>query len=140
MRPEQAVPQRDELPVVVVVEQVVVGVVRRAVDDGLQDLGEARLVVVDDESPDDQEREAERKEAAVEGEEVDEDVPGNALGEAIDRMQCVGGKWSCDLPRMVLLVEVLVEEAVVECAVEPVVDEVGKEKQANYFNQRVEGS
>lgn len=103
----QAVPQGEVLPVVVVEEEVVVGVVGGAVDDAGERVGDAVVAVVDGDGPDVDEDVEEQVEDFVEGEEEGVDVVGEALQEAVHRVEGVAGERGGDLPDVVRFVEEL---------------------------------
>lgn len=107
VRASDAVPQSEVLPVVVVEEEVVVGVVGRAVDGGLQEAGDAVVSIVDGHGPDVDEDVQPQVGHLVQGEEERVDVVGQALQEAIHRMEGMTGKGAGDLPGVVGLVEIL---------------------------------
>lgn len=105
----QAVPQGEILTVVVVEEEVVVGVVGRAIDDADQSSGDAIVAVVDGDGPDVNENVKSQVEHLVEGEEEGVDVVGQSLQEAVHRMESVAGKGSGDLPDVVWFVKQLLQ-------------------------------
>lgn len=94
----QAVPQSEVLAVVVVEEDVVVGVVGRAVDDAGQAAGDAVVAVVDGDGPDVDKNVKTQVEQLVQGEEEGVDVVREALHEAVDRVEGVAGEGRGDLP------------------------------------------
>lgn len=101
------VPEGEVLPIVVVKVQVVVSVVSRAVDDVLQEARDAVVTIVNGDGPDiDKDVEAQVGDF-VQGEEEGVDVVGQALHEAIDRVEGVAGEGRRDLPQVVGLVEAL---------------------------------
>lgn len=106
----QAVPQREVLPVVVVEEEVMVGVVGGAVDDAREGVGDAVVAVVDGDGPDVDEDVKEQVENFVEGEEEGVDVVGQPLQEAVHRVEGVAGERGGDLPDVVRFVEKLMED------------------------------
>lgn len=101
----QAVPQREVLAVVVVEEEVVVGVVGRAVDDARQGVGDPVVPVVDGDGPDVDEDVEDQVEHLVQGEEEGVDVVGQPLQEAVHRVEGVAGEGRGDLPQVVRFVE-----------------------------------
>ena len=103
----QPVPQREVLAVVVVEEEVVVGVVGGAVDDLRQGAGDAVVAVVDGDGPDVDEDVEGQVEHLVQGEEEGVDVVGETLHEAVHRVKGVAGKGRGDLPDVVRLVKQL---------------------------------
>lgn len=103
----QSVPQREVLAVVVVEEEVVVGVVGRAVDDADQRAGHPVVAVVDGDGPDVDEDVEGQVEHLVQWEEEGVDVVGEPLHEAVHRVEGVAGKGRWDLPHVVGLVEQL---------------------------------
>lgn len=105
-----AVPQREVLAVVVVEEQVVVGVVGGAVDDAGQGVGHAVVAVVDGDGPDVDEDVERQVEQLVQREQEGVDVVGQALQEAVHRVEGVAGERRRDLPHVVRLVEELRRE------------------------------
>lgn len=109
VRAPQAVPQREVLAVVVVKEEVVVGVVGGAVDDAGQSGGHAVVAVVDRNGPDVDENVEEQVEELVEGEEEGVEVVGEALQEAVHWMEGVAGEGGGDLPNMVWFVKQLMD-------------------------------
>lgn len=100
-----AVPQREVLAVVVVEEEVVVGVVGRAVDDAGQRVGHAVVAVVDGDGPDVDKDVEGQVEHLVQREEEGVDVVGEPLQEAVHRVEGVAGEGRWDLPHVVGLVE-----------------------------------
>lgn len=101
------VPEGEVLPVVVVEVQVVVGVVRRAVDDVPQEARDAVVAIVNGDGPDvDEDVEAQVGDF-VQGEEEGVDMVGQALHEAIDGVESMAGKRRRNLPEVVGLVEAL---------------------------------
>lgn len=106
----QAVPQCEVLAVVVVEEEVVVRVVRRAVDDARQHVWDPIVAVVNGDGPDVDENVQGQVEHLVEGEEERVDVVRESLQEAVDWMEGVAGKGSGDLPQVVWLVKQLQRE------------------------------
>lgn len=105
----QAVPQCEVLAVVVVEEEVVVGVVGRAVDDVRQAGGDAIVAVVNGDGPDVDEDVQGQVEHLVEGEEEGVDVVREPLQEAVHRMEGVAGEGGGDLPQVVWFVKQLDE-------------------------------
>lgn len=103
----QSVPQREVLAVVVVEEEVVVGVMGRAVDDADQRAGHPVVAVVDGDGPDVDEDVEGQVEHLVQWEEEGEDVVGEPLHEAVHWVEGVAGKGRWDLPHVVGLVEEL---------------------------------
>ena len=125
-RASNSVPQRKILSVVVVVEQVVVSVVCCPVNDMLQNTRNTIVPVVNRYRPQIHKDKHDEVEDFVEGEYQRVDVVGEALEEAVDGVKRVAGVGGGDLPGVVALVDVLVEEPVVEPAVYPV-DEAVRE-------------
>jgi hypothetical protein len=119
----EAVPQRRELAVVVVEVQVVHGVAGGAVDDGR--VGDV-LAVVDHDGPDLDEGEEGDVRELLQREDEGEEVVGDRLREAIERVEGVGGEGCGHDPLVVRLVQALVEELAVQGAVDPVDAEVGE--------------
>lgn len=103
----QAVPQRKVLAVVVVEEKVVVGVMRRAIDETRHGTGDAVVAVVDGDGPDVDEDVEDQVQHLVEREEERVDVVGEPLHEAVHRVEGVAGEWRGDLPHVVWLVKEL---------------------------------
>jgi len=103
----QAVPQREVLAVVVVEEQVVVGVVGSAVDHLHQRAGHPVVPVVDGDGPDVDEDVKGQVEDLVQGEEEGVDVVGQPLEEAVHWVEGVAGEGRGHLPHVVRLVEQL---------------------------------
>lgn len=101
----QPVPQREVLAVVVVEEEVVVGVVGRAVDHARQGVGDPVVPVVDGDGPDVDEDVEDQVEHLVQGEEEGVDVVGQPLQEAVHRVEGVAGEGRGDLPQVVRFVE-----------------------------------
>lgn len=92
------VPQGEVLAVVVVEEEVVVGVVGGAVDDAGQSVGDAIVAVVDGDGPDVDEDVQGQVEQLVEGEEERVDVVRESLHEAVHWVEGVAGERRGDLP------------------------------------------
>lgn len=125
-RSTDAIPQCEVLSVVARVEQVVVGVVGRSVDYRLERRRDVEFPVVDRHRPDVDEQVESQVDELVHREEKDVDVVGNALQEAVDRVEGVAGVGRRNFPGVVRLVEG-VDEAVVQEAVDPVDEAVGEE-------------
>lgn len=119
----QTVPQGRELAVVEVEVEVVHGVAGGAVDDGV--LGVV-LAVVDHDGPDVDEHEEGDVGELLEREDEGEEVVGEALGVAVERVERVGCVGRGHDPLVVRLVQVLVDARVVQPAVDPVDAEVGE--------------
>ena len=92
-----AVPQREVLSVVVVVVDVVVRVMRRAVHDWTQALGHTEIAVMDGDGPDVDGDVEEEVGVLVHGEQEHVDVVRAALQEAVQRVEGVTGEWSGNL-------------------------------------------
>lgn len=105
----QAVPQSEVLAIIVVEEEVVVGVVSWAVDDTRQTVGDAIVTVVDRDGPDVDEDVECQIEHLVKGEEEGVDVVRESLHEAVDWVEGVAGEGSGDLPQVVGFVKQLLE-------------------------------
>ena len=108
------------MAIVVVVIQVMVHVVSRAVHERLQRAGHAKVSVVDGNGPDVDGNVEQQVGELVHGEEEHVDVVGGALQEAVNGVEGMGGEGRGHLPDVVGLVDVLVDEAVVQPAVDPV--------------------
>ena len=67
-------------------------------------------------------------------------MPGYPLCKAVEWVESVAGEWCRDFPHVVLLMYMLVDETMMECAVEPIVGEVGEDDKADNLDQRVQGS
>jgi hypothetical protein len=120
----QPIPQRGELAIVVVEVKMVHGVAGGAVDDG--GVGDV-LAVVDEDGPDVDEDEEGDVGEFLEREEEGEEVVGQRLGEAVDRVEGVRGEGGGHDPLVVRFVQAFVDCRVVEGAVDPVDAEVGEE-------------
>lgn len=105
----QAVPQSEVLAIIVVEEEVVVGVVSWAVDDTRQTVGDAIVTVVDRDGPDVDEDVECQIEHLVKGEEEGVDVVRESLHEAVDWVEGMAGEGSGDLPQVVGFVKQLLE-------------------------------
>lgn len=105
----QAVPQSEVLAVIVVEEEVVVGVVSWAIDDTRQAVRDAIVTVVDRDGPDVDEDVECQVEHLVKGEEEWVDVVRESLHEAVDWVEGVAGEGSGDLPQVVGFVKQLLE-------------------------------
>lgn len=103
----QAVPQREVLAVVVVEEEVVVGVVGGAVDDAGQNAGDTVVAVVNRDGPDVDQDVQGQIEHLVQREEEGIDVVREPLQEAVNRVKGVAGEGSGDLPYVVRFVKQL---------------------------------
>lgn len=123
VRTTETIPEGGELAVVVVEVQVVHGVASGAVDDGR--VGDV-LAVVDHDGPDLDESEEGDVGELLQGEDEGEEVVGDGLGEAVERVESVGGEGRGHDPLVVRLVQALVEELAVQGAVDPVDAEVGE--------------
>lgn len=93
-----AVPQGEVLAVIVVEEEVVVGVVSGAVDETRQSVGDAIVTVVDGDGPNVDKNVQGQVKQLVEGEEEGIDVVRESLHEAVYWMKGMAGKWRWDLP------------------------------------------
>eukprot|EP00053_Salpingoeca_punica_P016287 m.153127 g.153127 ORF g.153127 m.153127 type:complete len:383 (-) comp16931_c0_seq2:181-1329(-) len=124
---KDAIPQREVLAVVVVEEEVVVRVVGRAVDNGLEAVRHAVVAVVDRGAPQVDNHKEHEVEALVQREDKRVEVVGRALGKAINRVEGMRGKGRRDLPQVVRLVQRRVDERVVQPAVHPVDAEIREE-------------
>ncbi|KAB8349513.1 hypothetical protein FH972_023539 [Carpinus fangiana] len=139
----EAVPEGGELAVVVVEVAVSAGLVivsgvKRARRRGLQvmhgvaggtvddEVVGGVLAVVDHDGPQVHKGEEADVGELGEGEDEGEDVVGDALGEAVERVEGVAGKGGRHYPLVVGLVQVLVDAWVVQAAVDPVDEEVGE--------------
>ena len=123
VRTTETVPQGGELAVVVVEVQVVHGVAGGAVDDGR--VGDV-LAVVDHDGPDLDEGEEGDVGELLQREDEGEQVVGDGLGKAVERVEGVAGEGRGHDPLVVRLVQALVEELAVQGAVDPVDAEVGE--------------
>lgn len=94
----QAVPQREILAVVVVEEEVVIGVVSGAIDDAGQASRDAVVAIVDGDGPDVDEHIEGQVEQLVEREKEGVDVVRQPLHEAVHWVKGVARKGSGDLP------------------------------------------
>ena len=130
-RAAQPVPQRQVLAVVVVVVDVVVHVVRRAVDERLEEARHAVVAVVDRHRPHVDEQVEHQVGELVHREEEDVHVVRQALQEAVDRVERVARERARHHPHVVRLVHVLVDEPVVHPAVHPVDLEVGEHEEGD---------
>lgn len=97
-----------------------------AVDDGT--VGNV-LTVVDHDGPDVDEGEEGHVGEFLQGEEEGEEVVGQRLREAVERVEGVRGVGCGNDPFVVRLVEGLVQAGVVQAAVDPVDEEVGEEEE-----------
>lgn len=109
VRAPQTVPQREVLAVVVLKEEVVVGVVGGAVDDAGQSGRHAVVAVVDGNGPDVDKNIEEQVENLVEGEEEGVEVVREALQEAVHRVEGVAGEGGGDLPDVVWFMKQLMD-------------------------------
>lgn len=132
----QAVPEGGVLAVVVVEGQVVDAVAGGAVDDGVV---RHELAVVDQDGPEVDKDEQEDVAHLLQGEEQGEDVVGEGLGEAVERVEGVGGVRGGHDPLVVRLVQVSVDQRVVQPAVNPVDAEVGEENEEGILEPVVGG-
>ena len=119
----QTVPEGGELAVVVVEVEMVHGVAGGAVDDGA--VGDV-LAVVDEDGPEVDEAEEEDVGELLQREDEGEDVVGDALRPAVERVEGVRGEGAGHDPLVVRLVQGLVDQRVVEAAVNPVDAEIGE--------------
>lgn len=126
VRSTEAVPESGELAVVVVEVQVVHGVASGAVDDGR--VGHV-FTIVDHDGPDLDEGEERDVGELLQREDEGEEVVGDGLGEAIERVEGVRGERCGHDPLVVRLVQALVEELAVKSAVDPVDTEVGESQE-----------
>ena len=101
-------------------------VARSAVHDGV--VGEI-LTVVDEDGPEVDEDEEDDVGHLLQGEDERENVIRHGLGETVERVESMAGVRRRHDPLVVRLVKVLVDERVVEVAVDPVDAEVGKEEE-----------
>lgn len=109
VRAPQTVPQCEVLAVVVVKEEVVVGVVGGAVDDTGQSGGHTVVAIVDRNGPDVDKDVEGQVQNLMEGEEEGVEVVREALEEAVQGMEGVAGEGGGDLPYVVRFVKQLVD-------------------------------
>ena len=124
-RAPYAVPQRQVLAVVVVIVDVMVHVVGRAVDERLQRLRDTVVAVVYRDRPHVDEKIEDQVDELVHREEEHVDVVRETLSEAVQGMEGVTGERARDLPLVVWLVY-LVDERMVQPPVDPVDDKVSE--------------
>lgn len=103
----QTVPQCEVLTVVVVEEEVVVGMVGRAVDDACKSGRDTVVAVVDWDGPDVDKNVEDQVEDLVEGEQEGVDVVREPLQETVYWMEGVAGEGGGDLPYVVRFVKQL---------------------------------
>lgn len=84
------------------------------------------LAVMDQDGPEVDKDEEQNKGHFLQGKEEGEDMVGDGLGEAVERVEGVGGKGRGHDPFVVWLVKTLVDERVVQPAMDPVDAEIGK--------------
>lgn len=117
------IPQRSELAIIVVEIEMVHCVARSAIDNRrISDV----LAVVDKDCPDIDENKQEDVGEFLQGEEKREDVIGHALQVAVHWVEGMRSVRRRHDPLVVRLVEALVDERVVQAAVDPVDEEVGE--------------
>ena len=121
----QAVPERSVLALVVVEAEVVHGVAGGAVDEGA--VGHV-LAVVDQDGPEVHEDEQGDVRQLLQREQEGERVLRDGLREAVEPVEGVRGVGGRHDPPVVRLVQRLVDEPVVQAAVDPVDEEVSKEQ------------
>lgn len=130
----QAVKGSEELAVVDLESRVVQRVAGGAVDDGV--VGEV-LAVVDHDGPEVDKDEEEDVGHLLQREDEGEDVVGNGLGKAVDRVEGVAGKGRGHDPFVVRFVQRLVDGRVVQAAVNPVDEEVGEDDEERELQEIV---
>ena len=106
----KSVPEGEVLTVVVVVVQMVVRVVSRTIDVGSEKRWYPVVAVVDADGPEVYQEEQDQEDVFVDRKKVGIDVVGHALQETVQWMEGVAGKGAGDLPGVVLLVEVTVDQ------------------------------
>lgn len=121
-----AVKGSEELAIVDLEARVVEGVASSTVDDGV--VGEV-FTIVDHDRPQVDENEKSDVGHLLQGEDEGEEVVGNRLSEAIERVESMAGKGSRHDPLVVRLVKTLVDERMVEVSMNPVDAEVGKDEE-----------
>lgn len=132
----QAVPQSEVLSVVVVEEEVMVGVVCGAVNDAGQAAGDAVVSVVDRDGPDVDKDVEGQVEHLVEGEEERVDVVRETLHEAVHWMESVAGERGGDLPQVVWFVEKLVYKLMMQKPMDPVDTHVGEKQEGDHAQEQ----
>ena len=110
---------------------MVVHVVRRAVDDGLEPVGHAEVAVVDGDGPDVDEDKQRQVGPLVHGEEEDVNVVRQGLDETVHRIEGVTGKGCRDLPFVMGFVQPFVQVPAVQGPMNPVDHRVGEEDEGH---------
>ena len=97
-RVSNSIPQSEELTVVVVVEEVVISVMRWAVDIRFQSLWYPVISIMNRDGPKVNKHKQEEVGEFVKGEYEGVNVVGAALQESVDRVESVAGKWCWYFP------------------------------------------
>lgn len=108
VRASEAIPQREILTVVIVKEQMVIGMMRSSVDEFLQQPGDPVVAVVNGDGPHVNKHVEAQVEYLVQGEEERVDVVGQSLKKAVYGVESVAGERSRDLPDVVRFMEMLI--------------------------------
>lgn len=119
----QTIPQGRVLAIIIIESQVVDTVAGGAIDDGVV---RHELAIVDQDGPEVDKDEEQNKRHFLQGEKEGKDVVGDGLGEAVEGVEGVGGEGSGHDPLVVRLVKTLVDERVMQPAMDPVDAEIGK--------------
>lgn len=119
-RATNTIPQSEILSVITVVQQVMICMMSGSVDNGLQNLGNSVISIVNRHRPNIDENEERQINVFIQREYEREQVVRNALQETVHRMKSVTCKWSWHLPSVMNLVQILVHGAMVQSAMDPV--------------------
>lgn len=107
IRASEAIPQREILTIVIIKEQMVIGVVRSSIDEPLQQPWDPVVTIMNGDGPYINKHIEAQVEYLVQGEEERVDVVGQSLKKAIYRVESVAGERSRDLPDVVRFMEML---------------------------------
>lgn len=132
VRSTEAVPQSEILTVVIVEEQVVIGVMCSSVDEFLQQPWDPVVTIVNGDGPYVNKHIKAQVEYLVQRKEERVNVVGESLKEAVDGVESVAGKGSRDLPDVVRFMEMLIDQFVMQETVNPVDAHVGEKEEGKH--------
>ena len=130
-RAANAIPQREVLAVVVIVIQMVIGVVCRAIDERSENGRYPVVTVVDTDGPHVHQEEQHQVHVFIEREHERVEVVRDALKEPVYWVEGVADERGGDLPDVVHLVDASVEKAMVHGSMDPVNGAIGEEDKTN---------
>lgn len=128
----KTVPQREILTVVIVKEQVVIGVMCSPVDEFLQQAWDSVVTIVNGYGPYVNKHIKAQVQNLVQGKDERVDVVGQSLKEAVNGVECMAGKRSRDLPDVVGFMEMLIDQFMMQETMNPVDAHVGKKEEGEH--------